>query len=397
MDYNIIKQHLKKPKQLKKKKEKIDFVAKAIDLRTNFVVPNKQSYTTSQDDNDIRLDNELNAVIKMNDIFNTRSFYFRDYVYWQGMISFAGEYFCRLYNFDGIYIRTEITENEYPAFTINEDLAKINILSKPKENLSIIYITKSCSYVINTLLSLSIFNQYKNCANVLNYKSHSFLDEYLCLLHIMDTSLKLYNQEKAKNYYIFDHANSITYYATTNLCQAIQIYYPTFKDNIENENKENFIFALNQVVYTYCFNKQTNTFYTLKDLMLLDNTILKSFTLHFSRRQNGKNIITSLNNFTETLLHENFATNSAHILKCMHTYYDDYINSAIKILPNNLKELLTHIININGYFNSPYLCKALLCLTNNDRKYYNYFLKLYLEQTPYNTINIRYKITKALK
>ena len=396
MDYSIVRKHLTKPKVIKEKKVKIDFTVKALSIRKNFVVPNKKSYTISKQDYNEILDNDLNAVIKMNDVFNTRSFCSRDYVYKCSAINYVGEYFCRLYGFDGIYIKTEFFENYednvYP-FTICEDKAKINIMPYPKENNLIDYTTFSCNYLIDALMILSIFKQFQNASNVLNMKEHTYLDEYLCLLHIMNTSLELYSKENNKPYYIYDKVNSLTYYATTLLCQAMIKYFTLYTKNINADNKENFALTLSNTIYKFCYNEQNKPL-SLNDLFILDQTIVKEYSVHFNKRDNGKNIISSFNSFTQDLLNNDFIILNNSMVKCLHLYVDDYIKHTLSILPIEFGELLRKVISINGYEYSAMLCKAFTSFCNNDRKTYNIFLKHYLEKVN-SKLNIRYLLKKT--
>ena len=399
LDYNIVKHHLTKPKQIKVKKVKIDFTTKAVDLRKNYIVPNKQSYKLSKQDNDKRLDNDMHAVFKMNDLLNTQSFYLRDCIYRCGLVSFSGEYFCRFFGFDGIFIKTKLVDDLIPTqfcFELYEDNAVISLPSNTIESPlhSLDYLTNSSNYVFQTLLILSVFKQYQNCSNVLNYKSHTYLDEYLCLLHIINTSLQLYSEDKNLAYNNFIEANSITFNCASIISKVLINYYKLYVKNVETKNKENFSLALNELIYKFCINKNDSNFYSLNDLLHEDNKLTRQYSIHFNKRANARTIINSVSNFNSNLFEEEYNSSKNLIQKCLKLYFEDYIKSVFDFLPEPYCSLLKKILSNNGLINAPIICKCITSYYNGSSKLYNSLLKTYLLKTTNNKLNIKYLLNK---
>ena len=401
MDYKIVKQNLTKPKQVRIKKEKLDFTQIALKHRALFVVPNKKSYKVSKQINDERLDDDMYAVFKMNNILNTHTFYSRDYVYQCGVVSFAGEYFCRLFGYDGIFIKTEIIDNDDDLklpFSINEENPKIFIKSLSIENIHFNDALLSSSYLFSALKILGIFKIYENNANVLNSKTHLLIDEYICLLNIINTALELYHTDCKKHYFLFENKNSITFTCFAYICKALISYYPTFCEKIEQNCQKNFILSLMENLFLYCYDNTLNSLLSLEKLYDYDNELIKLYKLHFGRRGNAQTIISSTIKFQNSTLMEDFKLYCSWINKCSKIYCEHYIKQTFEQLPNEYVALLKLIISKNGYNLSPQLCEGFIYFNKKDIKAYNYYFNTYNKLT-YNNFKIKdllRKINKSL-
>lgn len=400
MNYDIVRKNLTKPKKVRIKKEKIEFTDKAIKLRANFIVPNKKAYSVSKEINDKRLNDEMYAVFRMNNILNTHSFYSRDYVYQCGTVSFVGEYFCRFFGYDGIFIKTKIIENpdDYISpFKIDEDNAKIYIKNINKDSIKHNDATLSTSYLFSTLYVLGLFKQYENSSFVLNLKGHTILDEYLCLLHVMDTALSLYNQKENKTFFMFDKNNSISFYTFAYICKALITYYPIFIEKIEEENQQTFIMGLMANLNKFCYSNTENRLLNLNELISFDESIVKYYKLHFGRRENAQSIINNLHKFNTSILDDDYKIMCSWINQCVKIYCESFIKNSFSKLPNYAINLLKQIISVNGYNLSAQLCKGFEHFYNGEIKLYNYYFNQYNEKIPYNKFKIKEKLKKLSK